>query len=109
MIGNKFVGRSDSPLSIAGHKEVTIENRPTDSSSTETQPLQHKLAAILYADVEGYSRLTGADEAGTHRTLITSCFQDETNNGTMAGWPDHDGSTKGWWRKRGKSSLAPPT
>ena len=44
-------------------------NRATDSSSTESQPLQHKLAAILYADVEGYSRLTGADEAGTHRTL----------------------------------------
>lgn len=33
------------------------------------QTLSHKLAAILYADVEGYSRLTGADEAGTHRTL----------------------------------------
>ena len=33
------------------------------------QALPHKLAAILYADVEGYSRLTGADEAGTHRTL----------------------------------------
>ena len=46
-----------------------IENRPTESSSTESQPLQHKLAAILYADVEGYSRLTGVDEAGTHRTL----------------------------------------
>ena len=35
------------------------------------QALSHKLAAILYADVEGYSRLTGADEAGTHRTLST--------------------------------------
>ena len=33
------------------------------------QALLNKLAAILYADVEGYSRLTGADEAGTHRTL----------------------------------------
>ena len=33
------------------------------------QALPHKLAAILYADVEGYSRLTGADESGTHRTL----------------------------------------
>jgi adenylate cyclase len=33
------------------------------------QALPHKLAAILYADVEGYSRLTGADEVGTHRTL----------------------------------------
>ena len=28
-----------------------------------------KLVAILYADVVGYSRLTGADEEGTHRTL----------------------------------------
>jgi adenylate cyclase len=32
---------------------------------------EQKLAVILYADVEGYSRLTGADEAGTHRTLST--------------------------------------
>jgi adenylate cyclase len=36
---------------------------------TAEQDLPHKLAAILYADVEGYSRLTGADETGTHRTL----------------------------------------
>ncbi len=28
-----------------------------------------KLAAILYADVAGYSRLTGEDEEGTHRKL----------------------------------------
>ena len=33
--------------------------------------LQRKLAAILYADVAGYSRLTGDDEEGTHRTLRT--------------------------------------
>ena len=33
------------------------------------QALVHKLAAILYADVAGYSRLTGEDEGGTHRTL----------------------------------------
>jgi adenylate cyclase len=44
-------------------------NRPTDSSTPEPQPLQHKLAAILYADVAGYSRLTGEDEDGTHRVL----------------------------------------
>ncbi len=31
--------------------------------------LDRKLAAILYADVAGYSRLTGEDEEGTHRTL----------------------------------------
>ena len=31
--------------------------------------LPRKLTAILYADVAGYSRLTGEDEEGTHRTL----------------------------------------
>lgn len=31
--------------------------------------LPRKLAAILYADVAGYSRLTGDDEEGTHRRL----------------------------------------
>ncbi len=34
-----------------------------------TEPLERKLAAILYADVAGYSRLTGEDEDGTHRAL----------------------------------------
>ena len=31
--------------------------------------LPRKLAAILYADVAGYSRLTGEDEEGTHLNL----------------------------------------
>jgi len=31
--------------------------------------MEHQLAAILYADVAGYSRLTGLDEEGTHRKL----------------------------------------
>ena len=31
-----------------------------------------KLAAIFYADVAGYSRLTGADEEATHRALVAS-------------------------------------
>lgn len=34
-----------------------------------TDRLPRKLAAILYADVVGYSRLTGEDEDATHRTL----------------------------------------
>lgn len=34
--------------------------------------VHRKLAAILYADVVGYSRLTGADELGTHRQLSTA-------------------------------------
>lgn len=32
------------------------------------QRLPRKLAAILYADVAGYSRLTGEDEDATHRS-----------------------------------------
>ena len=31
--------------------------------------LPRKLAAVLYADVAGYSRLTGEDEDATHRRL----------------------------------------
>ena len=33
------------------------------------EQLPRKLTAILYADVAGYSRLTGEDEEGTHRRL----------------------------------------
>ena len=33
------------------------------------QRVTRKLAAIFYADVAGYSRLTGEDEEGTHHTL----------------------------------------
>ncbi len=34
--------------------------------------VRRKLVAIFYADVAGYSRLTGVDEEGTHRTLSAS-------------------------------------
>lgn len=33
------------------------------------EPLERKLAAILCADVAGYSCLTGEDDDATHRTL----------------------------------------
>ncbi len=35
----------------------------------EPKPLERKLAAILYADVAGYSRLTGENEEGIHHAL----------------------------------------
>jgi class 3 adenylate cyclase len=35
----------------------------------EALPRKRKLAAILHADVAGFSRLMGKDEAGTHRAL----------------------------------------
>lgn len=34
------------------------------------EPVGHKLTAILYADVAGYSRLTGRDEMSTHRRVM---------------------------------------
>jgi adenylate cyclase len=33
--------------------------------------LKHKLAAVLLADVVGYSRLMSVDEEGTHAQVIT--------------------------------------
>ena len=36
---------------------------------SDEDQLPRKLAAILYADVAGYSRLTGEDEDRTHRIL----------------------------------------
>jgi class 3 adenylate cyclase len=35
-----------------------------------TEAYKRKLTAILYADVAGYSRLTGSDEEGTHRRAM---------------------------------------
>jgi adenylate cyclase len=37
------------------------------------QPVERRLAAILAADVAGYSRLMGADEEGTHER-VTACL-----------------------------------
>jgi adenylate cyclase len=39
------------------------------------QSVERRLAAILAADVAGYSRLMGADEAGTHEQFKTQCRQ----------------------------------
>jgi len=44
---------------------------PEDESSPSATRPQRKLAAILYADVAEYSRLTEADEEGTHQILST--------------------------------------
>ena len=37
----------------------------------ESEKTERKLAAILHADVVGYSRMMGEDEVGTLRTLTT--------------------------------------
>jgi len=38
-----------------------------------TDQYERRLEAILYADVVGYSRLTGLDEAGTHK-ILSACL-----------------------------------
>ena len=40
----------------------------------EKAKVERKLAAILHADVAGYSRLMGEDEVGTHQALV-SCLE----------------------------------
>src|SRR6516164_7651340 len=44
-----------------------LDNSPVSPEETPSQ--KRKLAAILHADVAGFSRLMGKDEAGTHRAL----------------------------------------
>jgi TolB-like protein/class 3 adenylate cyclase len=41
-----------------------------DSGAVMATSVKRKLAAILYADVVGYSRMMGADEVGTHNRLV---------------------------------------
>ena len=48
---------------------VRAPDSGTGGNPMEPKPLEHKLTAILYADVAGYSRLTGEDEEATHRAL----------------------------------------
>jgi len=45
------------------------------SAALATERVERKLAAILAADVVGYSRLMGADEEGTHERLKTHLRQ----------------------------------
>ena len=46
----------------------TLLDNPPRPPGESPSP-KRKLAAILHADVAGFSRLMGADEAGTHQAL----------------------------------------
>ena len=50
---------------------LTAIGREGESPARTIPTTERKLAAILSADVTGYSRLMGADEVGTLRTLTT--------------------------------------
>src|SRR6202158_1167311 len=45
------------------------------STALATERVERRLAAILAADVAGYSRLMGADEEGTHERYTAHCRQ----------------------------------
>jgi hypothetical protein len=51
--------------------------------------LQRRLAAILFADVVGYSRLTGQDEVGTWRRLQSVLREAVRPHLKAHGWADH--------------------
>jgi class 3 adenylate cyclase len=48
-----------------------VEDSAKPGSAPPTQPMRRRLAAILSADVQGYSRLMGDNEEATVRTLTT--------------------------------------
>jgi TolB-like protein/class 3 adenylate cyclase len=49
---------------------ATLGDRSRSLVGVNTSEIERKLAAILAADVAGYSRLMGSDEEGTHARLI---------------------------------------
>jgi len=57
-------------IAEVGVSPLSSEFENVHAVEPESHPsLERKLAAILYADVADYSRLTGLDEEGTHRSL----------------------------------------
>src|SRR5262245_36863392 len=69
------IGDRDRPRQhdFTTRARVPVSARPArcavESTSMERQHVDRKLVAILSADVEGYSRLMGDDEAATVRTI----------------------------------------
>src|SRR5207244_452866 len=45
--------------------DIVVRGLAAGRSERDAKPVERRLAAILIADVAGYSRLVGADEAGT--------------------------------------------
>src|SRR5690348_5869572 len=57
------------PTIIAGFLAMVHGPERTQPDSTPRDRVQRRLAAILFADVVGYSRLTAHDEVGTWHRL----------------------------------------
>src|SRR5271169_1523914 len=54
---------------MAGESRQSVRPMRLESTALATERVERRLAAILAADVAGYSRLMGADEEGTHERL----------------------------------------
>ena len=52
-----------------------------------TERVERRLAAILAADVAGYSRLMGADEGGTLQAIETNGPNSSIRRSPRNGWP----------------------
>ena len=59
-VGYRLIGETGEPVAL-----------PARVYPAGDQSLERKLAAIFFADAVGYSRLSNADEEGTHRILRT--------------------------------------
>jgi len=57
------------------------------STALATERVERRLAAILAADVAGYSRLMGADEGGTLQALETNGPSSSIRRSPRNGWP----------------------
>src|SRR5262245_19548879 len=58
-----------SPLATPPDGKRTWDAGPVESRATDGRPMDRRLAAILSADVSGYSRLMGDDEVATVLTI----------------------------------------
>jgi len=67
----QLVQRKAKDAHKAGRGVGSIPNWVRPMASSEQHPTSRRLAAILAADVVGYSRLMGDDEVGTLGTLKT--------------------------------------
>jgi class 3 adenylate cyclase len=65
-------GRKHDPDGLPPTSGIKLSNsaRAKEPISMAGERVQRKLAAILAADVVGYSRLMGTDEAGTRARLM---------------------------------------
>ena len=59
-------------MTESGERSDDVGRRREAPLPEDPLTIRRKLTSILYADVAGYSRLTGDDELGTHQRVMSS-------------------------------------